>query len=71
LQHVFSSRFQPDVDELLGLLRAEGLNPIMISQASRRGEPGHLYEVRLPEREVARARPLVQFFLLKTAKTPS
>ncbi len=71
LQMVFSSGFQPEVDELLGLLRSEGLNPIMVSQASLHGEAGHRYEVRLPEREVPKARPLVQFFLLKSARTPS
>lgn len=71
LQTVFSSGFQPEVDELLGLLRSEGLNPIMISQASLHAEAGHEYEVRLPEREVPKARPLVQFFLLRSARTPS
>jgi hypothetical protein len=71
LQTVFSSRFQGEVDELLGLLRAEGLNPMMVSQRPRQGEAEHRYEVRLPEKEVPKAKPLIQFFLLKTAKTPS
>jgi hypothetical protein len=71
LQTVFSSPFHGDVDELLGLLRSEGLNPMMVSQSAGRGNADRLYEVRLPEKEVPKARPLIQFFLLKSAKTPS
>ncbi|HKI96841.1 MAG TPA: hypothetical protein VKB51_00070 [bacterium] len=71
LQTVYSSAYQGEVDELLGLLRSEGLNPMMVSQSARRGEAGHVYEVRLPDKEVPKARPLIQFFLLKSAKTPS
>lgn len=71
LHTVYSSAFRGDVDELLGLLRSEGLNPMMVSQAARGGGGDHLYEVRLPEREVAKARPLIQFFLVKSAKSPS
>lgn len=71
LQTVFTSPFQGEVDELLGLLRAEGLNPMMISHHARPDEGDHRYEVRLPEKEVAKAKPLIQFFLLKSAKTPS
>jgi hypothetical protein len=71
LQTVYSSAYQGEVDELLGLLRAEGLSPIMVSQNARRGDAGHVYEVRLPEKEVPKAKPLIQFFLLKSAKTPS
>ena len=71
LQTVYSTGYQPEVDELLGLLRSEGLNPMMVSQSARRGDSGHVYEVRLPEKEVPRARPLIQFFLLKSAKSPS
>lgn len=71
LHTVYTSAYQGEVDELLGLLRSEGLNPIMVSQAARRGDASHVYEVRLPEREVPKAKPLIQFFLLKSAKTPS
>lgn len=71
LQTVFSSGYQNEVDELLGLLRAEGLNPMMVSQSTRREGNGHVYQVRLPEKEVPRAKPLIQFFLLKSAKSPS
>jgi len=70
-QTVFSSAAQGEVDELLHLLRSEGFNPIMVSQSVGGSESRHRYEVRLPEREVPKARPLVQFFLLKSAKAPS
>lgn len=71
LHTVYSSGYQGEAEELLGLLRSEGLSPMMVSQAARRGDAGHVYQVRLPEREVAKAKPLIQFFLLKSAKTPS
>lgn len=71
LQTVHSSGYRNEAEELLGLLRTEGFNPMMISQSAREAGGGHLYEVRLPEKEMTRARPLIQFFLLKSAKTPS
>ena len=71
LQTVYSSGYHQEVDELLGLLRAEGLNPIMVAQNRSRGGHGPIYDVRLPEKEVAKAKPLIQFFLVKTAKRPS
>lgn len=71
LQTVYSTALRSEVDELLGLLRSEGLNPMMVSQAARREGNGHVYDVRLPEKEVPRARPLIQFFLLKSARSPS
>jgi hypothetical protein len=71
LQTVYRTPLHAEVDELLALLRSEGLNPMMVSQSVRREGNGHLYEVRLPEKEVPRAKPVIQFFQLKTAKTPS
>jgi hypothetical protein len=70
-QTIFASGVQGEVDELLHLLRSEGFNPIMVSRSAGGRESHHRYEVRLPEREVPKARPLIQFFLLKSAKTPS
>lgn len=71
LHTVYSSGFHPEVDELLNLLRAEGLNPIMVSAGSSQSEAGPVYEVRLSEKEAVKAKPLIQFFLVKSAKTPS
>ena len=71
MQAVYSSAYQQDVEELLALLRAEGLNPMMISHGVSRGRTESVYEVRLPPGEVAIARPLIQFFQVKSAKTPS
>ncbi len=60
------------MDELLHLLRAEGLRPMMVSHRTGEGAgQGHQYDVRLPEGEANKARPVVQFFLLKSAKQPS
>ena len=70
-QTVYTSGLYQDVDTLLSLLRAEGLNPMMISQQTAKGEGDAVYEVRLPEKELARARPLIQFFLVRSAKNPS
>ena len=71
LHTVFSSGAQNDVDEVLALLRGEGLNPVMISQSAVREGAGARYEVRLSDQELERGRPLVQFFLLKSTKKPS
>ena len=70
-QTVFTSRLRQEVDDLLTLLRSEGMNPMMVSQQSAQGDNGAIYQVRLPEHELAKAKPLIQFFLVKTAKTPS
>jgi hypothetical protein len=70
-QPVYSSAFHQEVQELLDLLRSEGLNPVMVSQRPSRGESSPIYEVRLPAKEVSKAKPLVQFFQVKSAKTPS
>ncbi len=70
-QTVYTSGLFQEVDTLLSLLRAEGLNPMMISQKTAKGEGEAVYEVRLPEKELARAKPLIQFFLVKSAKNPS
>ena len=70
-QPVYSSAFHPEVQELLELLRTEGLNPMMVSQRLSRGDSSPVYEVRLPAKEVSKAKPLIQFFQLKSAKTPS
>lgn len=70
-QPVYSSAFHPEVQELLDLLRAEGLNPMMVSQRPSKGESSPIYEVRLPAKEVSKAKPLIQFFQVKSAKTPS
>lgn len=71
LQMVFSTRVQGEVEDLLDMLRAEGLNPMMVSQGGGMGQNGTVFEVRLPEKEVQKAKPLIQFFVVKSAKTPS
>jgi hypothetical protein len=70
-QTVFRSGYQQEVDELLLMLRAEGFRPIMVSHQTPRAENGSSFEIRLPEKEVPKARPLIQFFLVKSAKAPS
>lgn len=70
-QTVYTSGLFHEVDTLLSLLRSEGLNPMMVSQKTAKGEGEAVYEVRLPEKELARAKPLIQFFLVRSAKNPS
>lgn len=69
LYKVFSSGYQSEVNTLLRMLRAKGMNPMMVLQhvGSGRGEP--VYEVRLPEGEVPHARPVIQIFLMHSART--
>jgi len=69
-QTVYTGGLYKEVDTLLTLLRAEVLNPMMISQKTAQGEDEAVYEVRLPQKEIARAKPLIQFFLVRSAKTP-
>ena len=70
-QTVYTSGLYQEVETLLSLLRAEGLNPMMVSRQAAKGEGEAVYEVRLPEKELAKAGPLIQFFLVKSAKNPS
>ena len=67
---VYGTHDRQDVEALLKILRAEGLNPIMLTERQDVSSD-FLYGIRLPEKEVPRASPLVEMFQLRTFKKPS
>lgn len=71
LHPVFSSPFHGEVQALMNLLRSEGLSPIMLSSKAEGTLENALYEVRLPEKEVQQAKPLIMLFQIKSANKPS
>ena len=69
---VFMSRNQQEAEALRALLGKQGLHPIMVSRTREEElEVGVEYEVRVPQEELARARPVVDFFLMDSAQNPS
>ncbi|MCZ6472868.1 MAG: hypothetical protein O7A08_11985 [SAR324 cluster bacterium] len=71
LRPVYNSIYYGDVDSLLQILRAEGLNPMMVTNNSSGAKNGPLYMIMLPDREIRRAKPLIDVYVVQTAKTPS
>lgn len=70
LKPVFHSAHFAEVDALLGVLRGEGLHPVMVTQNQE--EPNRAaYEIRLPEGELKPAQPLIEQYLLRSAQHPS
>ena len=71
LRPVFSSAYHRDVETLLQVLRAEGMNPMMVTQNRSGSKNAHFYLVMLPEGEVERAKPLIALYGADSAKKPS
>ncbi len=70
LKPVYHLAYFGEVNELLGILRAEGLNPVMVTQnQGERSAP--TYEIRLPENELQPGRPLIESYQLQSAQHPS
>jgi len=70
LRTVYTTALHADVEALLHMLRAEGMNPMMVSGPPDREQGDTLYQVRLPSQEVEPAKPLIRLFQMKYAKTP-
>ncbi len=70
-EQIFTSGFHEDIDELLALLRSEGLNPMMVSKSHSNGDSEPVYQIHLPSHEISKARPILKFFQLKTNKKQS
>lgn len=71
LRVVYSSAVQADADELLELLRTEGLRPIMVSQNTTFRQSPPQFEIRLPEHEARKARSLIEMFKLQAHHRPN
>jgi hypothetical protein len=52
---LFNTPQQSAAEELLAVLRAKGLNPIMVTRKTAGADSPVMYEVRLPEPELVRA----------------
>ncbi len=71
LRPVYNSAYHSDVDSLLRILRAEGLNPMMVTHNRSGARNGPLYMIMLPEKEIRRAKPIIDMYVVQSAKTPS
>ena len=65
---VFASPAQSEADELLQLLRNEGLRAVLVTRNATGKQATLQFEIRLPHREAKRAQPLVELFKLRAAK---
>ena len=68
---VFSSQSQAEADELVQLLRGEGLRPVLVTAQSSERSFRIRYEIRLVHHEVERAQALVKWFKLRAGKHPN
>ena len=67
----YSSAYLSDVDALMQILRSEGMNPMMVTQNRSGSKSAPHYMIMLPEKEHRQAKPLIDLYLVQTAKTPS
>ena len=65
---VFASQALSEADELLHLLRNEGLHAVLVTRNATGKQATLQFEIRLPQREAKRAQPLVELFKLRAAK---
>ena len=71
LRPAYSSAYYSDVDALLEILRAEGMNPMMVTQNRSGSRSSSLYMIMLSEKELRRAKHLIDLYVVQSAKTPS
>ncbi len=68
---VYTSGSLSDADGLLQIMRAEGLNPMMVTQSRGGGGNAASYVVMLPDGEVAKAKPIIDLHGVRSARKPS
>jgi hypothetical protein len=71
LRPVYSSVFRSDVESLLEVLRAEGMNPMMVTQNRGGAKNLPFYMVMLQEKDAAQAKPIIDLYAIPSAKKPS
>jgi hypothetical protein len=62
---LFDTPQQSEAEGLLAVLRAKGLNPIMVTGKTAGADSPVLYEVRLPEPELVRAKSLISQYIAR------
>ena len=69
---VFTSQDPGEAEVLLGMLRSQGMHPMLVSRTPLAESSGDIrYDVCLPEKEMTRAKPVLDFFLMQSARNPS
>lgn len=68
---VFASYHQAESDELMQLLRGEGLRPVLVTAHAPDRSNRIRYEIRLAHHEAERAQALVKWFKLRAGKHPN
>lgn len=71
LRPAYSSAYYSDVDALLQILRDEGMNPMMVTQGRSGSQSSPEYMIMLSEKELRRAKPLIDLYVVQSAKSPS
>jgi len=67
---VFGAHSQAEAEELAGLLRGEGLHPVVVT--SQIPDSSRIrFQIRLPPREAERAQAMIKWFRLKAGKHPN
>ena len=64
-RHLFETEHQVEAEGLLTLLRGKGLHPIMVTRRTPDSAAPVMFEVRLPEPELARAKSLMSQFIAR------
>ena len=67
---VFGTHSQTEADELAGLLRGEGLHPVVVTSQLPES-PRTRFEILLPPREGERDQAMIKWFKLKAGKHPN
>jgi len=62
---VFETMQQAEAEDLLALLRGKGLNPIMVTRRTAGDNSPVVFEVRLPEQELTRAKSLMSQYIAR------
>lgn len=71
LRPAYSSAYHSEVDALLQILRSDGLNPMMVTQNRSGAMASPVYMIMLPEKELRQAKPLIDLYVVQSAKAPS
>jgi hypothetical protein len=62
---LFDTTQQNEAEGLVSLLRSKGLTPIMVTRRTAGAEPQVVFEVRLPEQELPRAKSLMSQYIAR------
>ncbi len=67
----FATTEQGEAEELIKLLRGEGMRPVLVTAKTADGQHRVRFEIRLAHQEAEQAKSLINWFKLKQGKTPN